>query len=146
MVIIGARYINSKWGGKCATETLSNKTRWTVSSLVCGRHEHVFEHRAKLGPQIIEWERKRQRMRETQLLIHLFIYTYYSGHAVPGTNRRADECKHTSVHMNTLTHRHTHRHRRLFFIFCHSPCLSNVVSARRIKIRSANTHMPENRC
>lgn len=58
----------------------------------------------------IQWEQKKKqtkmfRKRETELLIHLFIQTYYSGHALPGTNRRADECKHTRTH--TDAHHYT---------------------------------------
>lgn len=139
IVIMGTMDLHSKLRGR-ATETLSNKLNgqsWVVSC-----HKCVFEHGAMLGSQFTTLKTKRWRKRETQLLIHLFICTYYSGHALPGTNRRADKCKHTNVHVN----KHTYTHTQLFFLFCHSPCLSNVVSAHCIKIRSANTHMHRNRC
>lgn len=56
IVIIGGRDANSNWGDGEADTDSSNKTGLTelLSCLVCGSHKHVFERRAKLGPQLIE--------------------------------------------------------------------------------------------
>lgn len=84
------------------SQTLSNKLGWTelLSCLVCGSHKHVFERRAKLGPQFIEREKKQQTDKETR---RSFSSICLCTHTILGTHFQAQTDKLMNVNTQMCT-------------------------------------------